>query len=469
MNLSLIVKSITWGFLILVIFYFIIFLIENKSDPNLRVNKIQRSSYNVKNDQWFISNQKKIEKEYEYLKAFDDDTSGIIYFNPVGPSGPLGSTFDFVSKHNCNLIFSESQIQLQEFPQRPKGSITVNLFNTIHQRTIPNCVRSVKLSADTISLNQSRPMKPFCDIRGLINGNFIKLEKLGNFPPSSTGLQLCASGIEFNYCHFNHIVPLCHANHIKFFADTISNSEIFCYSRRVDFDKVIFSGENLLQIMDTVIVGELLGSGKIKIRPFGNNPVLIVLSSVSSLEHIDIPNYGINFQLNSNISYQDSVEIYKGLTNHYQDLEEDKMKYDVQLQRLLIHHNKEWFTGFIREKWNYFGYRRNLIFGNAWYLMLLFLSINFLVFPKLLHNGYVIEEFERSHKVIKYKYRNKPLLIEILSFFICIIYTFFIFWGLKLNFEKLKVAHVGFTILILTQYIIGIVCLAYIANIIIAK
>jgi len=469
MILSLVTKFAKWGFLVLVIFYFAKFLSESKSDPHLTLNKVQQPIYDVKKDYLLISNQKKIEREYKYLQDFDDDTTGIVFFSPVSPSGPMGSTLDFVSKHNCSLFFSKSKTQLKEFGQRPKGPSIINWYNPIHERTISDYVGSVKLSADSISIYGETPINPDWSMKGLIDANFVKVEKIDNFPANPSALQLCASGIEFENCGFNHRELSYHANHIEFVTDTISNSQMLCYAQSVNFENVLFSGENLFQIKDTVIVGELLGSGKIKIRPIGDNPVVIVLNSISALEHMDIPNFGINFQLNRNISYQDSVEIYKGLANHYQDLEEDKENYDVQLQRLIIHHNKEWFTGFIREKWNYFGYRRNLIFGNAWYLMLLFLSINFLVFPKLLYNGYTVEEFEKSHRVIRYEYRAKPLLIEIFSFFICIIYTFFVFWGLKLDFEKLKVAHIGFTVLILTQYLTGIVCLAYIANIIIAK
>jgi hypothetical protein len=50
----------------------------------------------------------------------------------------------------------------------------------------------------------------------------------------------------------------------------------------------------------------------------------------------------------------------------------------------------------------------------------------------------------------------------------CLIYTSYLFWGLKLDFGKLKLANIPRAMLVIFQYLIGIICLAYLANYIIS-
>jgi len=50
-----------------------------------------------------------------------------------------------------------------------------------------------------------------------------------------------------------------------------------------------------------------------------------------------------------------------------------------------------------------------------------------------------------------------------------LLYTAFIFWGLKLDVKELVIKKWWAIILIVFEYSIGVVCLAYIANFIITK
>jgi hypothetical protein len=52
---------------------------------------------------------------------------------------------------------------------------------------------------------------------------------------------------------------------------------------------------------------------------------------------------------------------------------------------------------------------------------------------------------------------------------LCCVYTGFVFYGLKFDLNALKSHRIGLLLLLILQYILGIISLAYIANLIITK
>ena len=53
--------------------------------------------------------------------------------------------------------------------------------------------------------------------------------------------------------------------------------------------------------------------------------------------------------------------------------------------------------------------------------------------------------------------------------FYCLIYTTYIFWGVQLSINKIKFVRFALLLLVIVQYLVGLVCLSYIINMIITK
>lgn len=214
-------------------------------------------------------------------------------------------------------------------------------------------------------------------------------------------------------------------------------------------------------------ISDISGSGKIRISKTNESPGELVLGDVD-LNYLIISDPGIHLSVDTGLTDQAKINMYKQLIVKYEDLKDLKKEYDIGLQRLNYKISGDHFMPWVRESWDNFGYDKSLIFINSIYLMLFFFSINLLCYPKMIRSGYHLKEFATADTRIKAKYSNN-WRIEMGTAFYCLVYTFFIFWGLKLNVEKLRVSNIGYTILILVQYFVGIVCLAYIANIVITR
>ncbi len=133
--------------------------------------------------------------------------------------------------------------------------------------------------------------------------------------------------------------------------------------------------------------------------------------------------------------------------------------------------NGDWerIVNWINKHWWGYGYDKELIIRNTLILFCIFLIINFGFFNDMVNKVYRIEQFSYSKKEINFLLdNNTPKII-----FIAILYTAFIFFGLKFNRKDIKIKEnlTGWRFLFLinffTQFIVGLICLAYLANFII--
>jgi|GEM_PF-2756385 len=187
--------------------------------------------------------------------------------------------------------------------------------------------------------------------------------------------------------------------------------------------------------------------------------------------HIKFPEYNVNFVVDTAQKYPKQLKLYNQLIHHYQDIPEEKEKYDIRYQKLLNKKGNHWLVDFFEEQWNNYGYNKNLIFLNSLIIMMVFFLINLYLYPKILTDGYTIEEFKNADdKLIKdFNHHRSHWKKDLRNAFYCFFYTGFIFWGFKLDIEKIKISNILISFWIIFQFSIGIVCLLNIANIIITK
>jgi hypothetical protein len=113
--------------------------------------------------------------------------------------------------------------------------------------------------------------------------------------------------------------------------------------------------------------------------------------------------------------------------------------------------------------WNY-GYTKQRIFFWTILFLFVFTICNYFNLAKALAS-YKITNIQTwiDNAKSEVKYR------KLKSFFASLLYTSGIFFGIKLDFEKLQFSKMGYSVFILFQFLIGLVCTGFIVNLIFSK
>lgn len=142
-------------------------------------------------------------------------------------------------------------------------------------------------------------------------------------------------------------------------------------------------------------------------------------------------------------------------------------KADIRLRQLGYLNRGLWgrVLNFLDNWWWGYGYDKELIFKNSCIIMLIAFFLNLLCFRRLLFETYTLDEFRAfySRKILNKTGGQGYYVLY------CFLYTMFIFWTLRLSFEKLKLDNLYLTFLIMFEYLAGIICLAYIAGYVVSR
>jgi hypothetical protein len=160
-------------------------------------------------------------------------------------------------------------------------------------------------------------------------------------------------------------------------------------------------------------------------------------------------------------SFEEKQTFYKDLKDQYTKLgmKESYMLADIDAQTLDYENGNRFskLTGKISWWWWHYGYDKSRILKNSTILFAVFFLINLLIgLANLLSKGYPMEKF--PDKMVWWR-----------KFFYTLLFTGFIFWGINLDKKGLNVQHLQYVFHILFQYLIGLICLAYLANYILSK
>jgi uncharacterized protein YjbI with pentapeptide repeats len=149
----------------------------------------------------------------------------------------------------------------------------------------------------------------------------------------------------------------------------------------------------------------------------------------------------------------------KGQMNSYELLDVEYKKFrDRSYLKWQSHLNEIW--------WN-FGYDKTKVIFNSFALLMFFSIINMLIFSKM-KEGYIIEEIDKATERLNNKFISKKRKF-LLRYFYCFYFTNHLFWRIRLDIENIKLTNAFIALWILFQYLIGLVCLAFIANMIVGK
>lgn len=151
----------------------------------------------------------------------------------------------------------------------------------------------------------------------------------------------------------------------------------------------------------------------------------------------------------------------RGMEWSYRMLDVDYREYLHTRNGSLLGRVANW----IDKHWWYYGYDKSKVLWNSLGFFSFCCLVNMLYWKKWIFSVYRIDNLEVMARNIG---NNWPSLLKYLGYFVVmIISTGFVFWGIRLEVTKLRFQEsIGISIMILIQHVIGIVCLAFIANLI---
>jgi hypothetical protein len=121
----------------------------------------------------------------------------------------------------------------------------------------------------------------------------------------------------------------------------------------------------------------------------------------------------------------------------------------------------------IDKNWWDYGYNKFLVIRGSIIINFIFFLVNLTLFSTLLRDGYTMQKFVSIDQSLKKKYAKRRVIMHLFRIPYVFIYTGYIFWGLKLDIDKVHIHKIWLFSYVLFQYLAGIVCLAYIANLIV--
>lgn len=111
------------------------------------------------------------------------------------------------------------------------------------------------------------------------------------------------------------------------------------------------------------------------------------------------------------------------------------------------------WASFLQKAWWNYGYDKNRVFWWSLLSLAVFCFANFIGW-KGMQDTYPMFDLKTNHNWRFPKEAGKPAQV--------LLYTIFIFFSLRINFEKLKIARLGFVALFFFQYLTGLFCLLFI-------
>ncbi len=234
------------------------------------------------------------------------------------------------------------------------------------------------------------------------------------------------------------------------------------------FQDVTFDSTSILYIRDTCILKSIGGIGSVVLRgisvPNNNTSIAVFLNDID-VSQFKFPLSGVNVFVDTAQPYSAKLKIYSQLMELYKDVPESYERYDIAKRHLINQHEGSWIEDFVLKNWNNYGYSRWLIFRNSFFLLALAVFLNYMCYSRLIRNGFVSRELTIVDYKLKRKY-GRNFIYHIIKIYYCAIYTSLIFWGFKLDFDKIKLRKIELAVLTLVQYVVGIICLGFIAHII---
>lgn len=123
----------------------------------------------------------------------------------------------------------------------------------------------------------------------------------------------------------------------------------------------------------------------------------------------------------------------------------------------------EFDTNWLLYFMNGYGYRKSYSIWWTFALFLIFVVVNWFVFPAIHFQTYEIDNFPKEADRTLKKEWSRTFVYHLF------IYTAIVFFSFYIKFEKLHYGNKGTLLVFFLTYLTGLVCLAFLANFILAR
>ncbi len=198
-----------------------------------------------------------------------------------------------------------------------------------------------------------------------------------------------------------------------------------------------------------------------------NKPCLINLMG-TDVSKIKLPY--INFKLwfpDSKITFAQKSNLYEQLLKKVKadGFTQSFEKLDAEYQEFRYLENGQPMLNWLLKNWWGYSYKKELVFRNTGLLFGIFFLINFLLFPVLISKMYGLKHPKEVENPDFLRQKSSHFFKRIPIVFY---YTGLIFFGLKVEIERLNYTNIWALSYFFLVYTSGVICLGFIANIIIS-
>lgn len=239
------------------------------------------------------------------------------------------------------------------------------------------------------------------------------------------------------------------------FSGTIFNMEAdfseCVFKNDISFENTEFKNRlNLSNIRDI--------SKRIDLTNVANTGIVPINLYNTDISKIKIDYKRFKLYLPDTVSFEYRQNVYQALLKNFENdgFTESYELLDKEYQALVYDHNDEYIKRFVAKWWWGYGYNKERIFIWSGVILLMLSIITIFLLEHLMKNVYELENIPASFEPsTKGRFRRV---------YYSFVYTSVIFFSINMKREKLKYGKWYLLAYLFTIYIIGIVCLAYMAN-----
>lgn len=259
------------------------------------------------------------------------------------------------------------------------------------------------------------------------------------------------------------IVDASSVDNIRFIQSVIRDKDLLIMRnlpRKISLEKV-----DLSRLKEPLEISELIPDGR---------RTDIFLEDIIGIENLRI-NYTDELQITfpDNYLFEDKSIIYTKLLDSHRQQKDDWTYERLDKEYKRLKHFRDPIFGLILNTldkywWDY-GYNDFLIIPNTGILIFFFFTINSILYTILVNEVYPLKNFAVMNQLARSRYFRRPLMRYITQIPHMVLYTLYIFWGLRLEVKAISIDRLGLFYYILLQYALGLICLAHITNLIINR
>lgn len=276
------------------------------------------------------------------------------------------------------------------------------------------------------------------------------LDTFRNYPTISRGEF---SNLSFSNVQFNDIVTIQNCKIKKLQLDEIETNAIIRVSP-LQIDTVsITSGDEIRGVIDL---------SAYQLRSGAKRCQLDILGCDVSRIKFDFSNFDL--LIDKSISEQSRLNFYRRLLRNQEqnDFKEGYARLDTLYRNANLRNKFNVQDYFSKIWWNY-GYDKGLIFIWTGILFSIFFIVNLFAFAYLNDKVYILENL-KARAILERREARQWYLKGWYRFWFSLLYSLIIFFGLKIDMDKMRFSNIFWVVYIYTFYVLGLVCLVFIGN-----